>query len=57
MFGLIAYLLGFAEIAKGSLAAWLMSLSWSSGIGMGIISALQSSAATFAHSWALLSWL
>ena len=47
MLGFLAYLLGFSQIVKGSLAALLMRWAWKTGIGMGIISALQSAADLF----------
>ena len=45
--GAIGYALGFAEIAKDSFAASAMSYCWTTGACQGVISALQSAAATF----------
>lgn len=47
--GMIAYLLGFtaAGIVKGSIAAFLMSLSWTSGLFMPVIAFLQSIGTAF----------
>ena len=47
--GLLAWLLGFAPIAKCSLVAWLMSIAWKTRVGIPIISFLQSAAAIFAN--------
>ena len=47
--GATAYVAGFAPIAAGSLAAGAMSAAWTTGIGGGIVSTLQSGAALFAN--------
>lgn len=47
--GAIAYAAGFAPIGAGSLAANIMSWSWTTGIGTGAVAALQSAAATFGN--------
>ena len=47
--GATAYALGFAPIGAGTLAASAMSAAWTTGIGAGAVSALQSGAALFAN--------
>ena len=47
--GAAAYAAGFAPIAAGSWAATAMSAAWTTGIGGGIVSTLQSGAALFAN--------
>ena len=49
LFGAAAYVAGFAPIAAGSLAAGAMSAAWTTGIGAGAVSVLQSGAALFAN--------
>ena len=49
LFGAAAYVAGFAPIAAGSAAAAAMSAAWTTGVGGGIVSALQSGAALFAN--------
>ena len=47
--GAAAYVAGFAPIAAGSWAATAMSAAWTTGIGAGAVSVLQSGAALFAN--------
>lgn len=53
--GAIAYAAGFAPIGAGSLAANIMSWSWTTGIGTGAVAALQSAAATFGNTVAAMT--
>ena len=47
--GVVSYMAGFAPIAKCSLVAWLMSIAWKTGVGIPVISYLQSTAAAVAN--------
>ena len=55
--GAAAYALGFGSpgIAAGTTAASMMSAAWTTGIGVGAISALQSAGATFAATAATMA--
>lgn len=53
--GAVAYMFGFAEIAKGSWAASAMSYCWTTGACQGAIAAAQSAAATFANTVAAMT--
>lgn len=50
--GAIARMLGFGNpgVESGSAAASMMSASWRSGVGRGLISSFQSAGATFGSS-------
>lgn len=52
--GFLAWLLGFAPIAKASFAAWLMSIAWKTNWFVSLVSSLQSAAANFVNAMPFL---
>lgn len=47
--GVVSYMAGFAPIATDSIASAAMSLAWKTGVGIPVISYLQSTAAAVAN--------
>lgn len=52
--GVASYAFGFAPIATNTIASSLMSVAWKTGVGIPVISFLQSSAAMVANAVAVL---
>ena len=52
--GVVSYIAGFAPIATNTIPSMAMSIAWKTGVGIPVISYLQSTAATVANVIALL---